>query len=321
MIALLLAVVYPPPSGFDHASHAEVECARCHPAVAASIRPGEGETPAGLCAECHEDLPAVAARSVHPPAALRFGHRPHAARGVTCADCHRDASLPTMAECLDCHDGERASRRCATCHPTRPDGRLRVEWPRGLLRPADHDAPAFSVRGHGAPATADPASCEACHAERRCAECHDGRIRPLEIHPADYLLSHPAQARRDDPACGKCHRLQTFCVGCHAQAGITDQPAPHGFSGRRYHPEGFVDPLGGPSSHGLEARRNLRTCVSCHGEETCIRCHSDGATATLRVSPHPPGFDRHCGRALRVSGGGCRKCHTDAAKLERLCGG
>ena len=184
--------------------------------------------------------------------------------------------------------------------------------------PRDHSAPDFGA-GHGRQAAAAPDTCASCHAESACSACHDGVVRPLEIHPADYLSTHAAPARRNDPDCTKCHRLATFCVTCHTQAGVTDRPGRYEFAGRAFHPAGWVDYLGGPSDHGTEARRNLRACVGCHEEDTCVRCHSTDATATLRASPHPPGFDRHCGRALDANARGCAKCHRDRAALERLC--
>lgn len=307
MTPLLLAALYPPPSGFAHAAHAAVPCTQCHSTVTSALRPGEGPVAGEVCATCHDD----GRRWLTPPQApaqLKFSHRAHANRGVRCDECHTPASRPTMAQCLECHDGKAASARCDTCHATRPDGRLR------RLVPADHASPAFA-RGHGRRAAAAPASCDACHAERECNVCHDGVVRPLEIHPGDYLATHAAQARRNDPDCTRCHRLATFCVGCHTQAGVTDAAGPLEFAGRAFHPPGWVDYLGGPSDHGTEARRNLRTCVGCHQEDSCVRCHSTATTATLRASPHPPGFSTHCDTNRR----GCLKCHTDRAALERLC--
>jgi len=312
--ALLLAALYPPPAAFSHTAHAAVECKRCHPTVAQALRPGGGAADPKACATCHDD----GRISVTPrgaPAPLRFGHRPHLARGANCDDCHAGANRPSETDCRICHDGSRANARCATCHPIRPDGRLRTALPTGPLIPGDHRRPAFA-KGHGAQAAADPESCRACHAERACNACHDGVVRPLEVHPADYLATHAPPARRNDPDCTRCHRLQTFCVGCHRQAGVTDHAGPLEFRGSDFHPSGWVDYLGGPSDHGIEARRNLRACVGCHEERTCVRCHSTETTATLRADPHPPGFARRCG----VNRRGCAKCHSDPAALERLCG-
>ncbi len=317
MIGLALLLVYPPPSGFPHGPHAAADCVRCHTTVAQSVRPGDGSVPNTACADCHDDGRTWISRP-EPPPALRFGHRPHAARGATCGDCHLGAGWPKKPTCMTCHDGTTANARCDTCHPSLPDGRMRTQWPRGQLVPESH-TPGFQ-RTHGRSAAAAPETCRGCHTQRSCDTCHAGSVRPLEIHPADYILSHAPQARRNDPDCTRCHRLQTFCVGCHAQAGVTDHPGPLEFPGRGFHPKGWVDDAtGGATRHGVEARRNLRACVGCHREATCVRCHAEGPASGLRANPHPPGFRRRCARALDANHRGCAKCHTDRATLERLC--
>jgi hypothetical protein len=152
----------------------------------------------------------------------------------------------------------------------------------------------------------------------------------VAIHAADYILTHPPEARRDDPSCGTCHRLQTFCVDCHVRSGLGTVPGQPGFftgpNGRaaRFHPPGWVDYQGGapgPDHHRWEARRNLRACAGCHDEATCVRCHSTEATARLRASPHPPGFRRECGRARALNDRGCLKCHQTRDALDRICDG
>lgn len=373
----LSEAVYPPqaiPLRFSHRIHVRkvgLDCLACHGAVQTSVRTADrnlppeavclgchraGEAPASTpgpapptgaarppCATCHPGHetagppPAV----VMPPAALKFGHGPHLARGIPCARCHAGvedadlatrAHLPSMASCLGCHDGREAPARCATCHPSGPDGQLVIDLPGGRLVPtgrtggADHRGDV--ARTHGPAAAADRDACLACHSEPECARCHAAGALPPEIHTADFLRTHPAAARRDDPPCGTCHRLQTFCVDCHLRSGLGTEPGRPGvFPGRdgraaTFHPPGWTDYQGGAPGaghHAYEARRNLRVCVGCHEESTCIRCHSAGATARLRASPHPPGFRRHCGAARAANDRGCLKCHGTRAALDRVC--
>ncbi|MBW3535296.1 MAG: hypothetical protein KY453_08795, partial [Gemmatimonadetes bacterium] len=80
--------------------------------------------------------------------------------------------------------------------------------------------------------------------------CHQGVTKPTDFHPGNYVLTHAVPARRNNPDCGSCHRLQTFCVGCHTLGGVTSAPGPLTFgtdaSGRaRFHPPGWTDLLGG----------------------------------------------------------------------------
>lgn len=366
------------PLTFAHARHADVPCATCHPGAAASARAGDRLLPteatcfgchpppdaadpkgndsadaAAWCGMCHPGyrptaLPADPRQTMlarpkppaveWPAAALTFGHRPHLARGATCADCHpgveastaaSDRFLPTMGACLDCHRGAGASTRCATCHPAGPDGRLQTALPhgpllpRGRFHPADHRG-AFAV-DHRAAATADPAYCAECHAEPSCDRCHHSREKPVGIHPFDYVRLHAIDARRAVDDCQSCHREQTFCLDCHVRSGVSIAPGPttfgRGDGAARFHPPGFVgDALtpAGPAHHKHAARVELRACVSCHRESECVTCHGVGAAPGLAApSPHPPGFG--CG-PLDAARRGCLKCHADPTALDRLCG-
>lgn len=372
--------VYPPgetPLVFDHARHAALglTCDRCHAAAETSVRPGDrllpaeavcfechdprlAAAPAATCATCHpgytpETLPAdprrtALARPMPPPvevpvAALRFGHRPHLARGAACADCHAgveastDAAerfLPDMATCTGCHARTGAANACATCHPTGPDGLLVTALPGGPLVPRGRaglpDHGGDFARDHRAAATAAPETCAACHADRStlgrpgCDDCHASHIKPLTLHPADYVRTHGIDARRSADCVG-CHREQSFCLDCHVRSGVSMTPGPTQFGrspgGGRFHPPGFVGDVGappGPEHHRHAARRNLRDCTSCHREADCVTCHAAGAAPGLAApSPHPPGFD--C-RVRDLDPRGCAKCHADAAALDRLCG-
>ena len=364
--------VYPPQSirlNFDHAQHlqkAGVECLDCHASVMQSVRVSDRNLPSESdCLECHDvraedpttaEPPAACdtchpgfrpeskadtpARTEMPPAALRFGHRPHLARKIPCQRCHagvEDAALatveylPMMDVCTSCHDGETAPAECATCHLAGPDGRLRTDLPGGRLLPRgrfrNDDHRGDIVRNHGPAARADAAYCRSCHAERECVRCHDGAFRPIEVHPADYLLTHPIDARKDAPRCQTCHRTATDCIDCHVRSGVTDHNSARRFGaganlGARFHPPGWVDEAGGmpgPNHHRFDARRHLATCASCHSESSCIVCHSADAPTSLRASPHPPGFRAFCGRARRLNDRGCLACHRDRAALDAAC--
>lgn len=305
---VLASPVYPPPTPGTverHVGWAGQRCVECHPA--------------GLTATDAAIRIAPGAGLLRAPPAIRFDHAAHAKRGIDCAACHAGGTAPTKAACASCHDVQRFDG-CATCHLTDPAGRLRTDLPGGRLKPSTH-GPSF-LRTHG---RADIDSCTTCHAPPDCQRCHLGTRRPIEIHPADYIMGHGPDARRGTPDCASCHRQQTFCVGCHAQSGLTQSASGRAFGfdradRRRYHPPEFVGALGGlpgPGHHRLAARRNLASCVSCHQETDCVRCHSAGATSRLRASPHPPGFADQCRRLREINPRGCLKCH--AGGVEALC--
>lgn len=315
-------------------------CATCHtgfpaePATAGQPTLAPGVDPATLIARV--DL---------PPAALHFNHRLHAEKQIACATCHGDLSqvdlatrehLPTMSVCLRCHDGGRsqagrASERCATCHPAQPGGILQVSLPGGLLRPSgslrgdDHAATDFR-QSHGRVAQTAPDYCGSCHRESYCLRCHNAVAKPYDIHGGNYVARHALDARRNQPDCSTCHRQQSFCLGCHQRLAVSDhatlpgRPPVSAFAPARprsFHPPAWASVSGGATNnlHAEEARRNQRSCTSCHREDTCLACHS-----TLTESRIPGGANPH--PADWVTSGRCRtlashnprvclKCHRD----------
>ena len=153
------------------------------------------------------------------------------------------ADLPMMASCLGCHNGKattsgkQATARCSACHLTEPDGRLQVKLatpatiaaggtgllePSGSLRGFDAHGPTFR-RDH-AQAGRDESYCLTCHRRNECVDCHGGVVKPPDIHPSDYVTLHVPDARRNVPDCSSCHRLQTFCIGCHQRTGVASDP-------------------------------------------------------------------------------------------------
>jgi hypothetical protein len=278
---------------------------------------------------------------------LKFNHQLHVARGVGCELCHANvalgglatrADLPTMPQCLACHDGKQATARCAACHLTEPDGRLRTSLasaataavggtgklvPSGVLRGLDAHGPTFS-RDH-AQAGRDEGYCLSCHRRSECLDCHGGAVRPFDIHPSDYVSLHGVDARRNTPDCSSCHRNQSFCVGCHQRTGVAADPT-GGLPGRpasnpfgtgtqlkQFHPPGWVHDEGaGPSGHSQQAKRNLRSCVSCHREESCLACHSADPARGGGVSPHGPVFGgtARCKALADRNRRACLKCHA-----------
>ncbi len=344
------SVIFPTqrePLTFSHRQHLALgaACLDCHAAAETSrsavdsLMPGEAAcrschaidraqpTEAG-CGSCHVGFVVgePPARLHVPPPSLKFDHAAHVSRGQACSGCHgtledadlagRDA-LPTMTLCLQCHDDEAAPSACATCHLT-DLGVLRTELPAGDLVPSGqiygdaHDL-AF-VRDHGPAASRDADYCGSCHQDSDCLECHAGVRRPDDFHPADYVLIHAIDGRRNDPDCSTCHREQTFCVGCHQRSGIAggdtgdfDQQQP----GRQFHPADWAS-----DGHAREARANLDTCVSCHREDDCLECHTS-EPGSPQVSPHGPGW-RNSARCEALAARNprmCTRCHIDESEL------
>jgi hypothetical protein len=216
------------------------------------------------------------------------------------------------------------------CHPSAGAGRIATSFadggtlvPSGNAGLPPHD-PDFATR-HGRAAGADPQACASCHAEEECVECHAGVVKPYDFHPGDYVALHAIDARRGTPDCTTCHRLQTFCVGCHARLGVggdartSEFVGPSVGPGPRFHPPGWVEEDGeaiGPRHHGVEAQREVRTCASCHRESFCVRCHS-AQPGGPRVNPHPADWagSRRCEALLARNARMCLRCHVEDRAL------
>jgi len=267
-----------------------------------------------------------------PHAHLKFSHKLHLDQGVVCLECHESVpdvdlatrdQLPEMGTCLACHDGGRAPSDCRTCHLQDDTGRL-DPWPgdRGVLKPRgrfrpDNHRNEFWSQQHQAAALMTPEACSSCHAPSECLDCHDGTTKPLDLHPADWIMSHGLEANRRSMECAACHDNETFCQDCHTQA----QVVPGAFPGvqadppgnRRFHPEGWrgeVGEIAGAAHHSHEARRSLASCTSCHGQEQCVDCHSF-------VNPHPRSWSEPGAAGKYAVGDGvvCLSCHSPSDPL------
>lgn len=289
-------------------------------------------------------------RQLIPRPHLRFDHAVHAARNIGCQQCHgavqnlelatRD-QMPRMRGCFHCHQMPppaqgKARGSCTTCHLRGSGGLLKTHFPTGVLSPPSwlHNAghgPGWLQR-HRSVAANDSQLCATCHSERYCTDCHDGRVRPRQVHPNDWLDLHAVAARQNNPRCTSCHREQSFCLGCHQRAGVTMSGPYANFAGRgRFHPPKAIwtDPPRGPGHHSWAAERNLNACVSCHTERDCATCHATAAMGGRGagpggglgqgVDPHPPGFLGRCRLALQRNARPCLVCHDPADPQLEQC--
>jgi hypothetical protein len=299
----------------------------------------------GQCGFCHLGAEAGAdgrvAPVVIPRPNLRFPHDKHLARNIDCAQCHgqigelelatRD-QLPRMAGCFRCHaqsgaaQGE-AKGACTTCHLTERRGTLLTTFASGELVPPRwlHNAAHTPdwIERHKTVAADNSAFCASCHSADQCTDCHDGRVRPRNVHPNDWISMHAQAARQDNPRCVSCHQEQTFCADCHRRVGVArDAPSGNRLAGRRFHPppsEWTTGPRS-PQHHAWEAQRNLNACVSCHTERDCATCHATrGVSGGQGVNPHPLGFEAKCESAFRRNPRPCLVCHEPGDAFLRSC--
>lgn len=180
--------------------------------------------------------------------------------------------------------------------------------PGTAVMPATHDAD--WLRMHGAQAKGG--DCAVCHIEADCVSCHvDTWAMEARVHPPNYALLHSVEARQGLTDCTTCHRLDTFCQACHAETRVVPELAYAPPSSVAFHPPGWLD-VGAPNNHGIQARRDIQECASCHIETDCISCH-------VGINPHPPEFRFQCQTWLQADASSCARCHLDTSNLESLC--
>lgn len=322
-------------------------CDGCHGTEHSDLNKVEaGDDEMGKCNFCHlgyreGDGNRVAKLDIPRPN-MTFNHKKHVARNINCAQCHGEVQelelatrdqLPRMRGCFGCHQHPDSANRgeaksaCETCHikgGATEGGRLKTAFASGTMIPprwlhnAQH-SPDF-VQRHKYVAANDSQFCANCHKEDFCVACHDGRVRPRNIHPNDYLNMHAVEGRLAMQKCTSCHREQSFCVGCHQRLGVSmSGPAGVRESGRFHPPKTeWSDPPRRPGHHAFEAMRNLNACVSCHIERDCVVCHG-GAGIGAGFNPHMGGFTSSCATQFRRNPRPCYVCHEPGASVLETC--
>ncbi|RMG57094.1 MAG: cytochrome C [Deltaproteobacteria bacterium] len=194
---------------------------------------------------------------------------------------------------------------------------------------------------HRLKAVKGESNCAVCHDQSFCLDCHTGGGIGADLdvsnykadyvpksHRSDFREIHPIQAASDPNSCERCHDPQ-FCSDCHEKtpkgelqfqshregwSSIEASPGvPHSsFSTSQCqtcHPGGVLPVKRWSVQHARDARRNLKSCESCHPEgNVCLTCHS--ARTGLQVSPHPSGWGGIKDNINGVTNGKtCRKCH------------
>ena len=250
---------------------------------------------------------------------LKFSHAAHA--GSACTSCHGAAaapSMPSMAQCTSCHAADQPAAppySCQTCHT----GQLAQPSPTATtpalasgkrLMPGDHTID--WIKRHGPLSRAAGDTCSSCHTPPSCASCHGSQqAGPYKAHPPNFIAIHNAAARSDMASCTDCHKVETFCTSCHARTlNLPDAPSspPPRLA---YHPPGWLDARSA-GNHGVQARRNISDCASCHQERDCVSCHQG-------INPHPDTFALDCKRLLDANPAPCIQCHTSQDALRMMC--
>jgi hypothetical protein len=251
---------------YSHTLHlvdAGLTCTDCH------FTEGKATFSKEACANCHEDeldaaflvfgsnMGAARAKVGYQPHP-EFDHQKHLDRGAVCEQCHGDmakvtvgspANWPKHEQCWTCHDNNKTASNCELCHS---DIEKRKPSNHSTIFKHTHGKLAGSVNGK---------DCLACHkGSSSCAECHRGDNFSNVSHPADFIYTHPFDAKRAQYDCQKCHDTGSFCAECHAAMQVKPET----------HNESFL------WSHKNFFREDPSACAICHSqtEPVCLKCHS-----------------------------------------------
>ena len=343
---------------FTHADHRQavieesadsiVTCEACH-SEADSLRMTVQRTAVERCLTCHEVTQGHLAMAPDNCAAC---HLPLAeATGLTMVQIgdfptppdheaadfagpgHGNLAHPAGAtyavapSCATCH----AQDFCLQCHVDAPEQEIIQALARdprslaitaALAAPASHDGFQF-YRSHGSSAESDPGTCQACHTQESCLECHATRPRTvLAMYPAgphrgkgatverrrplthgeDFALVHADPAAAAPQTCAACHAMPQ-CLDCH-------RPDP-GQGAGGFHPAAYL------SLHPVSAYNQETQCADCHNtSQFCASCHINAgviATGPLKAGYHDAKqfFALGHGQAARQNLESCVACHAE----------
>jgi cytochrome b subunit of formate dehydrogenase len=300
---------------FEATVHGTTGCLECH-VGADDRRHRRGLDPVN-CGECHADVVAEQAVSVHGPQGVRYSTDMEL---PSCASCHGDThTMMAATNPLSPMHESRQGEVCGTCHGSGQPAPAGVRTIRPIEAYTASVHAAEVVKGnHGASCSdchtahsplqaANPAS--SIHRENVPATC--GACHP-EITASFENSIHGLAASRgvkDSPVCTDCHGEHRIlgvdadgspvsatnipirvCGPCHSDVGLNEK---YGLA--EEHVPSYED-----SFHGLAARggsQRVANCASCHGVHNILP--STDAASLI----HPDNLATTCGQ-----------CHVGAGR-------
>jgi hypothetical protein len=281
----LVVVAQQPDLIFSHKFHIEdvdATCENCHENVLTSNSPQDNQLPTmetcygchdeseTECTLCHTDPDAAGEAPRITGLKANFAHQKHAQSFNDCKKCHADIfesespqagqMVPGQAECMDCHgsfDFVEEKLYCLTCHNKDLE-----------FKPASHSL--TWRKSHGPQGQLDEQSCNHCHNNNYCTNCHQGDNLDRQSHPLNFKFNHGIQARANKDNCLTCHEESSSCIDCHQ----TELVMPKNHSSANW---ATTQKPGG--QHARAALYDFDYCSSCHNDaysdNVCLRCHME----------------------------------------------
>ncbi len=340
-----------------HVTDAGVKCEDCHTRAVNSGSSKDNLNPKKEnCAGCHDVKDEKTCNLCHydgvykklktSKSELNFSHKQHIeSEKKACLDCHNGldkvkfskesvTAFPVMESCFSCHNTQKASGNCESCHNNLTN-----------LTPNNHQSPNFLNEHRVVEALGSKNNCMMCHSDNFCQACHspigykgnntkedfyapyytkENAVRTdrtslqklSTAHDLNYRFTHGLDANQKSFECKTCHETQTFCASCHQNGGeLVTGIAPTSHQIPNFTTFG-VNTGGG--LHSELAKKDIESCQSCHDVEgrdpTCLKCHfdNDGIRGT-NPKTHDNGFMKdEKGIWHDTEGANCYSCHTDA---------
>ncbi len=271
---------------FSHKLHVidnQFECNTCHTTVDSSKSGSDNLLPnMDICATCHDVSDDQTCNLCHSdlenPRIVpriekynqKFPHNKHLKAGLECQSCHAAVAkqetvlpvlLPTMPECIDCHESRAVVTTCITCHTQEESGKKPMSHTPNFIH--SHS----DLAQNGVINVLGNKKCALCHQPEYCQDCHEGENLDRRTHPLNFEFTHALAAEGKEHQCFACHTEHQFCIDCHRDRQIM----PHN------HIAGWVNRIPDDGGrHRVEAESDLESCMACHeqnAEQICQPCH------------------------------------------------
>lgn len=309
---------------YDRSAHAGLNCVDCHKDIADI--PHAERLQKVSCAECHQDMQAQYAKSIHGVASAKG-----IAEAPTCTDCHGTHNIGGPSDSTSMVYPQHVAHTCARCHS---DPQIVKKFEIGAHAPVD----AYLKSIHGRTLLKDnnshAATCSSCHPAHgmlpaidpastvnkaniptTCGQCH---AEIAQVYKDSVHGVAAARGKTDAPVCTDCHGehgiqepsnpastvfpaniSKTTCTRCHESSILAGR---YGFDADRL--SSYRE-----TYHGLASKRgalNVANCASCHGihniyrstdprstvnkanlQKTCGTCHPDASKEFVAIQVHP----------------------------------
>ncbi|HXH27861.1 MAG TPA: cytochrome c3 family protein [Candidatus Polarisedimenticolia bacterium] len=294
------------PAAFEASVHGGMECTDCH--AGAEGVPHEEAPAIPKCADCHDDVAAQYAASIHGRA-----RENGISEAATCKDCHGE--FHAMLAPADANSPVNPKNLAGTCGRCHSDPAIMAKFGIPVAPPVE--AYEASVHARAVGEGKDGATCSTCHGTHDIQAASDPRSKVYHRNVPD--------------TCGQCHNkiADAYRAGIHWKAvthGAHDAPVCTDCHGEHR----ILSPKQ-PGSPVYATNIPKMTCGRCHGD---IRIASKYGLSTEKVASYEESYHGLASRSGVLTVANCASCHgvhgilpssdpnspVNKANLKKTCG-